>query len=123
MCYGTVLALSSSIADAEDWVQVGTGRTGSVIYIDRDTVKPLGTSLQVWVIVDHANDKSVPEQTSKDRLLVDCENETITVQASYLYAADGKTNQQLTFEKHEQAQTPVIPGSSGSFIFDAVCKK
>jgi hypothetical protein len=118
-----MLAISPSVAVAENWIEIGTSATGSVYSIDQETLKPEGTSVQVWVMANHAKDKSVKEETSKDHMLVDCENETITVQASYFYAADGTTTEGLTFEKHEQSQTLIIPGTVGEFIFDAACKK
>lgn len=122
LCFVIALLFASSNALAENWVKIGNNSTGSTFHFDRDTLKSQGTSFRVWIMIDHSKDKTFTERKSKDLLLFDCENETVTMLASYTFRADGLMIRGTTLEESKQKQEPVIPGSIGATVFDAVCK-
>ncbi len=122
VCFGAALLFTSSSVAAENWIEITHNFTGSTYHYDSDTKKTEGNTLQVWIMGDHSKDKTITERTSKMLMLIDCENETITMQASYTFSADGRMLKGGSFKKHEQDAEPVIPGSIGGWIFEALCK-
>ena len=107
----------------ENWVEISEGPTGSKFHYDSDTLKAVGTGFRVWIMADHSKDKRVNERSAKDLMLIDCQNETLTVQAYYIYGPDGQLIEGNTFKPNEQSVKPIIPGSIGAAIFDAFCKR
>lgn len=111
-----------SAAIAEDLVVYSTDDSGTYYYYYADTIRrnPDNT-VEVWVKSDHSKDKTVSWRTSKDKLRINCSNETYGLEASYEYGADGTIMDSQVFDYPNMR--PIVPESVMNILRDKLCSK
>jgi hypothetical protein len=75
----TALLMAATPSFAANWVYIGATNTGTVFYVDTDTMKRDGNLVTVWVKWDHSRDKTFKLRETKSRFRFDCAERTVTL--------------------------------------------
>lgn len=113
-------AMAATPALAVNWVYLYTNDSGTDFYYDSDTIKRSGSQVAYWEKTDHSRDKTRKERQRIKRRLLDCVDRTDTLLHVTVYYPDG-TTKSATWKTYEQEADPVLPGTVGEFIMEAVC--
>lgn len=113
----------------ESWERLGTGADGSVVYMQASSIRDLppvnGRSFvvrQVWVGYDYRAVKT--EKATKGLRLqrYTCQDRTFANVSIITYGADGQVIQSVNAPgEYSIKYVPVVPGSVGEGIWEAVC--
>ena len=95
-------------AIAANWVRLGTSSSGSVIYIDNDSIRRDGGMVLYWVRFDASEDATVSWRESKQYYKTDC-NAWTSVLLSYVeYDPQGSVVDSGTMPEYSPMK-PVVP--------------
>ncbi|MDT9598543.1 surface-adhesin E family protein [Sphingosinicella rhizophila] len=83
-----VLICVSSPVAAADWVFVTDDKNGGLVYLDKDSRRVAGSSIQIWAKIDQRADKSTTDHLRKDLLLIDCSDRTWALKQTLSYGPD-----------------------------------
>jgi hypothetical protein len=98
-----------SAAIAEDLVYFGSDPTGTVFYIDKETIrKNLNNTVDVWIKLDESKNKTVDYNAQRAKLRIDCSDETYELRTLYLYRADGTVMKSINYEYPEMGSIPPV---------------
>ena len=67
-----ILASSAAMAQSNRLERIASTRTGSIWYVDRDTMKTDGRTASAWLTMDHSRDKSEAARQSRALIEVEC---------------------------------------------------
>jgi len=96
---------------------------GSIWFLDADSVRGTRQSRQGWVTVDHSQDKTLPQRTSKTLYLVDCAT-TGTRELSFVaYDANGRVLSTSDSKPEEAATKYFPPDSVGWSVPNEICRR
>lgn len=107
-------------SDGKVLIEIGEADGGSEYgmllddYVKRDPNYP-----QVWIYGFHKKDKAVAYRTSKQRISVSCQYQTITTTFLIGFTADGRT---LFTNNYSEKSIPVVPGSLGEQWYEYACR-
>jgi hypothetical protein len=111
-----------SAAIAEDLVAYSSTDSGTYHYYYADTIiRYPDNTVEVWTKADHSKDKTVSWRTSKDKLRINCYNETYGLKASYEYGADGSIMNSQVFDYPNMR--PIVPESVMNILRQKLCSK
>jgi hypothetical protein len=108
-----------SAAIAEGLVYASETDNGSVWYYDTETVRQSGSTVTVWTKRDASKDKTVRFRTVRQKLKIDCSDETFGTLSYIEYRADGTSN--VSFSEAYPEMEPIPPGSVGYKLFQEIC--
>jgi hypothetical protein len=112
----------SSAAIAEDLVYFTTDVSGTDFYYYADTIRRYSNdTVEVWVKQESSKDKTVSSRTSKDKLRINCSDETFGFKAHNEYRADGTSMKSYVYEYPDMS--PIVPESTINKLFKIVCSK
>ena len=116
-----MMFLLAAPAYAESWTLYAESETGTVYTFDQDSLRQNGSTFLVWVKMDYSKDRTKKERMTKERYRVDCLSETITVLTYIDYAPNGSILRSATINEYQQEVKPVVPGSIGQALHEALC--
>lgn len=133
-----LVGIASGRVEGAEWKYLGSGRIGE-IYVDTASIRrlPDGT-FEVWTMTQYTENgrQGTLARRSKyglpmsgwdllsftvDLENIDCENRRSTVKARSHYSSDGKPLESVTINNPNSS--PIVPGTYGEKILEAVCGK
>ena len=109
-----------SAAIAEDLVYYATDATGTDYYFDAETIRiPTVNTVEVWQIQDASKDKTVSYRTVKNKLRINCSEETFGFLSIVTYRADGTVIRADDYKYPTMRST--VPGSTINTLFKTLC--
>ena len=121
LIFGLSLALSSSMAQSENW-RVSSSGNGAVAYIDTDSIQPKGDRVRFWRELRWPEPQLMPSGTSYDRLAglfeADCRARTLRSLRNRL-----RLGTRVVFDAKDRNDAPDVmkPGSNGETDLRAAC--
>jgi hypothetical protein len=112
---------ASSTALAAEWRFLGRGSDDRMVSYDAASVRRNGPIVQVWLLTDFSNVKSVRARSQKDLWKFNCADQTTFTASSIAYAADGSVVASDTELEFAYKYQPVVPDSMGEIAMKAVC--
>lgn len=116
-------ALSPSAALAEEWTFVDIDGDGAAYFYDAESLKVNENFAAVWVMWDHTRDKTVKKRATKDKWILGCRDETITIVYTASYGKNGNVINSTSFPDYMRETNPIVPGSVADRIAKLVCRK
>lgn len=111
-----------SAAIAEDLVYFTTDVSGTDFYYYADTIRRYpNDTVEVWVKQESSKDRTVSYRTSKDKLRINCADETFGFKVHNQYRADGTSIKSNVYEYPDMS--PIVPESTINRLFKIVCPK
>lgn len=105
-------------ADATDWAHVGRSESGSVIYVDVDSIERDGPVVTYWTRTDSSHDKTDKAMESKTLSKIHCKNRLRTELYVVEYYRNGTSHSgDISGEWH-----PIVPGSVSDGKWRYLCK-
>lgn len=116
-----VALTSASAALAENLNLYGVTVDNTVMYFDSDTIRRVsGGYINVWVLYDGSRDRTVRWRTKRVLQQIDCNGMMLGVRSFAEYDANGRV---LDSGSWYPIMEPVIPGSVGYDLVEAVCAR
>ena len=81
-----------------------------------------GSALSVWILEDYSKNKKEQARSAKKRLLVDCDNQTVTVMSFVFYAPDESIIASKSLKSFEQEADDIVPGSTAAALAKIICR-
>ena len=116
-------ALLPSPALAEEWTFVDITDDGAAYFYDAESLKVSENYAAVWVMWDHTKDKTVKHRTTKDKWILGCKDETITIVYTVAYGKNGNVINSASIPDYLRETDPIVPGSVADIIAKLVCRR
>ena len=114
--------LFATPAVGADWRYVGTSDNGTTIYVDMETMRPTGDTVNVWVRYDHSRDRTIRFRETKQLVTYNCSARTSTLRSYISYDANGRVVDSGDISTYQLRQNNVAPDTIGDAIMTAVCQ-
>ena len=119
----------STPALAQQWEYLTESATGSIYYVDVQSVNSLPaidiqrdfTVRHIWVMVDASGDSTVKYRTSKRLSSADCSANKLATLEIIDYDARGSVIESRSSEDFSFNYRYVAPGTTGASILDFLC--
>lgn len=116
------LFLATPVSAGGSWVLTGKLESRSMsFYSNPSTLKKSGAIRKIWTLIDFG-----PRNNSFKSVVgleeYDCANEKTRVLSATVYSGQMGSGDVVTSTDEPAAWNAVIPNSTGSFQYDAVCK-
>jgi len=115
------LALFSSNAGAANWVRISNSDTGTIGYVDTDSIVVSGSTSVVWLRWDSSKDKTKKAAQSKEQYQVSCVGRTLKILHWVDYGSDGRVLGSGPKYPSLQDAEPAVPDTAGETIVKTVC--
>ena len=119
--FATVLFLTATSASAATWVEASQSSSGSVVYVDVDSIRDVAGKRQIWVQIDQSNNPSVKARTSKELWRYDCPSQTSITLSWIDYDSSGRVMKSGGNIDNPYLYQPVVPDSTGETIMKIAC--
>lgn len=117
-------AFNAPKALAQDWRYFADSSRGTVFYYDNSSIRVASDrNVMVWTKQDESENKTAPENYSLNRFRLDCRNETVTLLYWGNYDQKGNVIASSTVPTYQQKTSPIVPGSTGMSLYEAVCPR
>ena len=111
-----------SAAIAEDLVRYGLTASGTVFYYDADTIRQYSNNtVEVWQKEDASKDKTVSHRIARNKLRMNCSDETFGFVSINNYRADGTVMESSDYEFPKMSS--VVPTSTIDTLFKILCPR
>jgi hypothetical protein len=119
-----LLGLNASTASAQDWRVFAESGKGTIFYYDNISIRVSSErTVMVWTKQDESENSSASESYSLKRFRLDCRNETVVLLYWGEYDDKGVVIDSNTLTTYEQKSSPVVPGSIGMSLYEAICPR
>ena len=116
----TIVLRLGSAAIAEDLVYYATDATGTTYHIDADSIRRHDyLYVDVWIKLDASKDKTVSYRTARDKLRINCSDETFGLLSINHYRPDGTVTDSRDYKNPEMSS--IIPGTAVKELFKILC--
>ncbi len=120
-CFASAL----KVEGASDWVMVGKGSTGDVIFIDKQSIKRIEDSVTFWDRTNFSSRNQDGNLSFKTSITVNCRTKESILR--YFMAYDDLDNRGILTESFAAPATatwePIVPGSAYAKEMQFVCSK
>mgnify|MGYP001499115919 CR=1 FL=1 len=103
-------------------IRVGENDSGTVRYLEANSVRGDRAHRRGWIISDHSKDRTVAQRETKQLVRANCDEGSYTIPSYVMYDKDGGVI--TTWDESEDDKARVfhaVPGSIGESNFEAVC--
>jgi S1-C subfamily serine protease len=123
---GTIAVAASSVAMAENWVQVGKDQNDAKFYVEADSVAQTGEMVLSWVKQENKSDTFDAGHQKNFRYTVarhtiDCRNNRDMQSATFAYDAAGNIQFSSGSGGDDAAWVSISPGTVGTLVETRVC--
>lgn len=110
-----------SAAPAANWVAGPVDRQGSKLYVDSESVRKSNGKVQIWIKMDHSEDKTIRIRESRELWSYDCDERTSATLHYTHYNANGTIAASKSKSDSPFNYTPVVPETFGETAMRVAC--